>query len=115
MLAMLLTESFKTRQKMGVVDAAREAGSIVGYSDQTVRDLRKQYWDNEGILDERRQGKHGRMMVYKDEQLNKKAAERVRVRENDFKEVEPNMTAQSFCVWLNEHLLPSSHLPPYFP
>ena len=35
MLAVLLTESFKTRQKMGVVDAAREAGSIVGYSDQT--------------------------------------------------------------------------------
>ena len=30
MLAVLLTESFKTRQKMGVVDAAREAGSIVG-------------------------------------------------------------------------------------
>ena len=113
MLAVLLTESFKTRQKMGVVDAAREAGSIVGYSDQTVRDLRKQYWDNEGMLDERRQGKYDRMMVYKDEQLNKKAAERVR--ENDFKEGEPNMTAQSFCVWLNEHLLPSSHLPPYFP
>ena len=36
MLAVLLTESFKTRQKMGVVDAARDAGSIVGYSDQTV-------------------------------------------------------------------------------
>ena len=98
---------------MGVVDAARDAGSIVGYSDQTVRDLRKQYWDNEGMLDERRQGKYDRMMVYKDEQLNKKAAERVR--ENDFKKGEPNMTAQSFCVWLNEHLLPSSHLPPYFP
>ena len=113
MLAVLLTESFKTRQKMGVVDAARDAGSIVGYSDQTVRDLRKQYWDNEGMLDERRQGKYDRMMVYKDEQLNKKAAERVR--ENDFKKGEPNMTAQSFCVWLNEHLLPSSHLPPYFP
>ena len=57
MLAVLLTESFNTRQKMGVVDAAREAGSIVGYSDQTVRDLRKQSWDNEEMLDERRQGK----------------------------------------------------------
>ena len=91
---------------MGVVDAAREAGSIVGHSDQTVRDLRKQSWNNEGMLDERRQGKYDRMMVYKDEQLNKKAADRVR--ENDFKKGEPNMTAQSFCVWLNEHLLPSS-------
>ena len=55
MLAVLLTESFKTGQKMGIADAAREAGSIVGYSDQTVRDLRKQSWDNEEMLDERRQ------------------------------------------------------------
>ena len=38
---------------MGVVDAAREAGSIVGYSDRTVRDLRKQFWDKEGIGDVR--------------------------------------------------------------
>ena len=113
MLAVLLTESFRTRQKMGIVDAAREAGSIVGYSDRTVRDLRKQFWDNEGMLDERRQGKYDQMMVYKDEELNKKAAEWVR--ENAFKKGEPNMTAPSFCVWLNERLLPSSHLPPYFP
>ena len=41
---------------MGIVDAAHEAGSIVGYSDRTVRDLRKQFWDNEGVLDEIRQG-----------------------------------------------------------
>ena len=113
MLAMLLTEGFRRRQKMGIVDAAREAGSIVGYSDRTVRDLRKQFWDNEGMLDERRQGKYEQMMVCKDEQLNKKAAEWVR--ENAFKKGEPNMTAQSYCLWLNEHLLPSSHLPPYFP
>ena len=43
---------------MGIVDAAREAGSIVGYSDWTVRDLRKQFRDNKGVLDERRQGKY---------------------------------------------------------
>ena len=29
------------------MDAAREAGSIVGYSDWTVRDLRKQFWDGD--------------------------------------------------------------------
>ena len=72
MLSVLLTESFRMRQKMGVVDAAREAGSIVGYSDWTVCDLIKQFWDNEGMLDERRQGKYDRMMVYKDEELNKR-------------------------------------------
>ena len=51
-------------------------------------------------------------MVYKDEELNKKAAKWVR--ENASKKGKPNMTAPSFCVWLNEHLLSSSHLPPYF-
>jgi hypothetical protein len=113
MLAVLLMESFRKRQKMQVVDAAREAGSIVGYSDRTVRTLRKQFWDNSGMLEERKQGKYERMTVYGDEEMNRKAAEWVRA--NAFLKGQPNMTAQSFCVWVNEDLLPSSHLPPHFP
>ena len=113
MLAVLLMESFINRQKMQVVDAAREAGSIVGYTDRTVRTLRKQFWDNNGMLEERKQGKYARMTVYGDEELNKKAAEWVRA--NAFRKGQPNMTAQSFCVWVNEDLLPSSHLLPHFP
>ena len=113
MLAVLLMESFRTRQKVRVVDAAREAGSIVGYSDRTIRALRKQFFDNKGELNERKQGKYERMTVYRDEEVNKKAAELVRV--NAFVKGKPNMTAQSFCVWVNEHLLPSCHLPPHFP
>ena len=34
MLAVTLMENFKTRQKMNVKDAAREAGSIVGFSNK---------------------------------------------------------------------------------
>ena len=113
MLAVLLMESFMNRQKMQVVDAAREAGSIVGYSDRTVRTLRKQFWDNNGMLEERKQGKYARMTVYGDEELNKKAAQWVRA--NALLKGQPNMTAQSFCVWVNEDLLRSSHLPPHFP
>ena len=113
MLAVLLMESFRKRQKMQVVDAARKAGSIVGYSDRTVRTLRKQFWDNNGMLEERKQGKHERMTVYGDEEMSRKAAEWVRA--NAFMKGQPNMTAQSFCVWVNEDLLPSSHLPPHFP
>ena len=47
--------------KMKVVDATREAVSIVGYSDRTIRGLRKQFFDNKGWLDERRQGKYERI------------------------------------------------------
>ena len=58
MLAVLLAESFRTRQGMGIVDAAREAGSIVGYSDKTVRKLRTEFYENKGELKERKQGKY---------------------------------------------------------
>ena len=78
-----------------------------------MRTLRRQFWDNNGMLEERKQGKYERMKVYGDEELNRKAAEWVRA--NAFLKGQPNMTAQSFCVWVNEDLLPSSHLPPHFP
>ena len=54
-----------------------------------------------------------RHCVYHDEALNHKAAEWVR--EHAFVKGELNMTAQSFCDWVNNDLLPSSHLPPHFP
>lgn len=61
MLAVLLMESFRTRQKMQIVNAARVAGSIVGYSDWTVRVLRKQFFNNKGELEKRKQGKYERI------------------------------------------------------
>ena len=67
-------ESFKTRQEMRVVDTAREGGSIVGYSDNTICTLRKQFFDNQGELEERKQGKYERVIVYYDEEVNKKGA-----------------------------------------
>ena len=47
--------------------------------------------------------------VYHDETLNLKAAEWVR--ENAFVKGRPNMSAQTFCDWINNSLLVSSHLP----
>ena len=51
--------------------------------------------------------------MYHDEHLNHRAAEWVRA--HAFVKGEPNMTAQSFCDWINSDLLVSSHLPPFFP
>ena len=93
---------------MQVVDAAREARSIVGYSDRTVRTLRKQFWDN-GMLEERktRQIREGdSLWRRRDEQESCGVGESKCLLER---------TAQSFSVWVNEDLLPSSHLPPHFP
>ena len=52
------------------------------------------------------------MTVYCDEEMNKNAAKWVR--ENAFTKGKTNMTAPSFCQWVNEDLLPSSQLPPHF-
>jgi hypothetical protein len=113
MLEVLLDESFRTGQGMGIVDAAREAGSTVWYSDKTVRKLRKQFYENKGVLAERKQDKYERVTLYSDEELNENAAKWVR--ENAFTKGKPNMTAQSFCQWVNEELLPSAQLPQHFP
>ena len=113
MLSVTLMESFKTRQKMNVKDAAREAGSVVGFSDKTVRKYRNNFFANKGSLTPLKQGKYERHCVYHDEELNCKSAEWVRA--HAFVKGEPNMTAQSFCDWINSDLLVSSHLPPFFP
>ena len=113
MLAVILIESFKTRQRMNVKEAAQEAGSIVGFNEKTVRRHRNEFFKNKGCLPESRQGKYERHCIYHDEDLNQKAREWVR--EHAFKKGEPNMTAAAFCEYANNHLLPSSHLPPFFP
>jgi hypothetical protein len=55
MLAVLLAESFRTLRTSGLL--------IVGYSDRTVRKLRKEFFENKGVLKERRQGKYERLTV----------------------------------------------------
>ena len=113
MLGVNLVESFKRRQKMSVKDAAKEAGSIVGLSEKTVRKYRNDFFTNKGSLTPLKQGKYERHCVYHDERLNHKAAEWVRA--HAFMKGEPNMTAQSFCDWINSDLLVASHLPTFFP
>ena len=48
MLAVILMESFKQRQKINVKDAAQEAGSIVGFNEKMVRKYRNDFFANEG-------------------------------------------------------------------
>ena len=50
MLAVLLTEMFRRRYELGLVAAAQEAAVITGWSFQTVRRFRKEFFDNKGEL-----------------------------------------------------------------
>ena len=73
MWAVILLESFQVRQSISIKDAAQVAGSIVGFSENTVRQYRKDVYENKGEPNQTKQGKYERMTVYLDEELNSKA------------------------------------------
>ena len=112
-LAVLLMHSFRVRQKLSVTGAALEAASITGFNERTVRKYKKQFYENRGKFPESRQGKFERHCLFNDENLRLQAA--MWVRENSYQKGEANMTARSFCQWVNDHLLPTQDLPPELP
>ena len=76
MLAVILMESFKLRQKINMKDAAFTITvSIVGFNEETVRRNRSDFFSNKGKLTLSRQGKYELHCVYHDEDLNRKARE----------------------------------------
>lgn len=113
MTAVILMEHFKNQMDLNVKDAATEAGSIVGFNERTVQCYRNDFFENKGHFTILQQGKYERQCVHHDEELSHKAAEWVC--EHAFVWGKPNMTAQSFCCWVNDTLLPSSDLQPHFP
>lgn len=68
MLGVILMESFMSRQKMKVKDAAQEAGSVAVFNEKTQECL----FSNEGHLTLSRQGKYERHCVYHDKDVNRK-------------------------------------------
>ena len=70
MLAVILMESFKQRQKMSITDAAREAGSIVGVNEQTIRRYRSDVFSNDGKFSVCQQGRYERRCLYHNEELH---------------------------------------------
>ena len=93
---------------MQVVAAATEAGSIMGYNERTVRKYREEFFLAKESW--RRQSEVSTCVAVFT--MMKAAAW---VRENAFQKGAPNNTAYSFCEWVNNDLLPASHLPPQYP
>ena len=87
---------------------------MIDKSDRTVRQWRTDLVENDGIIPESKQGKYQRSgVLWHNETLNKKAMEYVRC--NASVKGVPNMTAISFCEWVNKSLLPNSTLEPGHP
>ena len=87
--------------------AAEMIGKVLGRSDRTIREWRVSFNANKGTFPDTMQGK-----FKKDGVLwhNKEIATRY-VRENVVKG-RPNLTAGSFCQWVNECLLTTQTLEP---
>lgn len=98
----------------GETEAAELAGMMIMKCEKTIRDWRSKFFDNGGVVEETKQGRYQRTgVLWKNEDLNKKATQYIR--ENAFVKGRANLTAGSFCSWVNEELLPNETLEPGFP
>ena len=88
-------------------------GRVLNVSDRSVREWRSQFIKNDGCFPDTLQGKYHRDVVWQSEELNERAT--AFVCNNASVKGKPNLTAGSFCNWVNEVLLPSSVLEPGFP
>ena len=97
-----------------IIDAAELIGRVLGRSDRTIREWRVTFNSNRGNFPDTLQGKYQRDgVLWQNEYLNKKATKYVR--ENTVVKGKPNLTAGSFCKWVNECLLEMTTLEPGYP
>ena len=90
------------------------AAGMVHKSGRTVRQWRHDLIMNDGVFPESQQGSYEYSgILWKSEEINKKATKFVR--SNATVKGKPNLTALSFCRWVNECLLPTSTLEPGYP
>ena len=83
-------------------------GMMIGKSDRGVQEWRAHFSEN-GEIPESKQGKYQRSgVLWVNEDLNKKATRHVR-RHADVRG-QPNLTAGTFCQWVNDDLLPNETL-----
>ena len=71
-MALILMDTFKTRFGLTDVAAATEAGLVVGYKERSIRDWRKEFYDNEGEFHESLKGKYHQPYVLDDKHGQKK-------------------------------------------
>ena len=94
--------------------AAEYAAAMVGKTNRTIRQWQLDLIANDGVLPESKQGSYQRSgVLWQSEELNMKARDYVRL--NAAVKGRQNLTASTFCRWVNESLLPNSTLEPGFP
>lgn len=77
---------------------------MLGMNEKTVRRWRYDWISNQGSFSDSTKGKYERYVVIDDEEYRDKAVKWIR--ENVSVKGKPNMTAVTFCSWLESDLLP---------
>ena len=113
-LSLLLFHILQQEFLQLVYPASKIIGKVLNRSYKTIQKWRVDFLNNKGELPDFLRGKYERMQaIANNEDLTEQA--RLYVRENSFKKGAPNMTARSFCSWVNDELLPNSTLEPGAP
>ncbi|MCG8622252.1 MAG: hypothetical protein MJE68_09695 [Proteobacteria bacterium] len=110
-LSLLLFHVLQQEFLQLVYPASKIIGKILNKNYKTIQKWRVDFLNNKGEVPDFLRGKYERMQaIANNEDLTEQA--RLYVRENSFRKGAPNMTAWSFCSWVNEELLPNSTLEP---
>ena len=113
-LSILLWHIFTSILSFNITDAAGLIGRAIGKSDHTVREWKTTFNANRGSFPDTLQGKYQcDGVLWHSEDLNKQAVKYVR--QNTVVKGKPNLTAGSFCQWINECLLVMQTLEPGYP
>lgn len=112
-LGLFLTFQLKSAVQKGDTEAAEMAGMMIGKSDKTIREWRKNFMETNEVPHSA-QGQYQRTgVLWKCEHLNSVATQYIR--SNASVKGKSNLTVASFCEWVNESLLPNETLEPGFP
>ena len=102
------------RLHFSLTDCAVMIGELLGYSDRTVREWKSVFINNEGSFPNSEQGNYQRSgVLWHNEELNKKAREFIKA--NASVKGKQNLTAGTFCQWVNGCLLVNNVLEPGYP
>ena len=111
---MFLCHNLALHFQLSYTKAAEMAAVFVKITDRTVRQWRSDFISNDGIMPSTKQGKYLHTgILWKNEELNKKASNYVRANQNV--KSKPNMIATVVCKWVNNDFLPNSTLEPGYP
>lgn len=113
-LAILSWHIFSSILPFNITDAAGLIGRALGKSDRSVREWQTTFNANHGSFSNTLQGKYKcDGVLWHSEDLNKQAVKYVW--QNTAVKGKPNLTAGSFCQWINECLLVMQTLEPRYP